>query len=237
MKLPAFTGWNWNLMLALSFFAGVIFLLANFSERLSFPYDYRMFDDDGNENLVPNQPIAQKFIALRNNLDQINLNLGNLEKIQTGEKLTVSLLDAGCKKTLRTATHQFPSHAPKQFDHFSFDLIPDSVGQQYCLQILYEAKEKRKSVPFVRKKKATGESNDSFTNQITGKVYPEETLIFRPAYRETSWQATLAELNRRMSAYKANWLQGNPLFFIFGFFLATTILLVLVLILRQEEQD
>jgi hypothetical protein len=128
-----------------------------------------------------------------------------------------------CKETLRIAKHTWPTHAPKQYDRFTFVPIPDSQDKTYCLSILYEAREKRKSVPYVQKMKEAGDSNDYFTNTVSGKVYTEQALIFRPAYKETTAQTTLDELVRRMGAYKASFLKNGWLLFIYGGFLLSTL--------------
>jgi hypothetical protein len=219
------------------FCVGFLVILWNFWGRLSFPEDYRMFRDDGKENLNPGEPIAEKFMSSQSNLAQVNILLGNLENIFPSEKLIVSILDENCQATLRETSHAWPSHAPKQFDRFSFDPIPDSQGKTYCLSILFDAHEMRKSRPYVVKMKQTGNVSDSFMNLATGKVTEEQTLLFRPAYREDSPKATLAELIRRMSAYKAEYLQGTLLLTLVLLFLGSTFFLSFWLLLRQEKDE
>lgn len=231
-----FTPFRIKAALALLFLAGVAVILSNFWSRLSFPNDYRFYDDDGNENLVPGEPIAQKFTATSDNLRQVNLLLGNLEKIESGERLVVEIRDADCRDVIRTAAHHWPSHAPKQYDRFQFEPIPDSEGREYCLAVTYEASEKRKSRPYVKKEKKTGNDTDFFVNLVSGEIFEQEHLIFRPAYGMGSPGADYQELNRRMSAYKAWFLKDLWLSAIFGAFLVLTLVTTLALILMPDEK-
>jgi hypothetical protein len=88
----------------------------------------------------------------------------------------------------------------------------------------------------VKKEKKTGQESDSFQNLVSGKIYPQEHLIFRPAYAMGSAQADYQELNRRMSAYKAFFLKGAWLTGLFGLFLLSTIALTLALIFMRESE-
>jgi hypothetical protein len=91
--MQKFTPQKISWLIGAIFLVGCFLILSNFWNRLAFPMDYRFFDDDGNENLSPGQPIVETFAAQDNNLAQVNILMGNLEKIQAGEKLIVSILD------------------------------------------------------------------------------------------------------------------------------------------------
>lgn len=218
------------------FIAGFFGILALFWNRLVFPVDFRMFKAGGSENLNPNEPLAQKFPALENNLSQVNILLEDIGKVLASDKLTVSILDEKCAETIRIAKLEWPANTPKQYERFAFDPIPDSKDKTYCLKILYESPEKRKSRPFVRKMKNTGNASDQFVNLKSGKIYAGQTLIFRPAYAEKSASAAIGELLRRLGAYKANYLQGNSLLWIFGGFILSALAAAFILIFFREQE-
>lgn len=223
-------------IIAILFFSGFITILVIFWNRLVFPVDFRMFKTSGNENLAPGEPLAQKFPALENNLSQVNILLEDIGKVLAGDKLTVSILDEKCAETIRIAKLERPANIPKQYERFAFDPIPDSKDKTYCLKILYESPEKRKSRPFVRKMKNTGNASDQFVNLKSGKIYAGQTLIFRPAYAKKSASAAIGELIRRLSAYKANYLQGSSLLWIFGGFILSALAAAFILIFSRERE-
>lgn len=211
-------------------------LMENTWERYALTYDFERFEKDGRENLVPGEPIMQLFTATHDNLSQLNILMTNLNSIESEDVLTLTLKNEKCDETMRTLEHHLPSHAPNQYDNWTFEPIEDSQGKTYCLYVLYEAPEKRDTRPAIYKDKETGNPDDIFIRLKSDEIkrYDQERLIFHPAYRESLSQ-TWNELNRRISAYKANFVSGWMLTLVIVGFFISTLTLVITLLLTPPD--
>jgi hypothetical protein len=67
------------------FLAGFFSILGIFWNRLTFPDDFRFFSFDDKQGLTPGEPFAQVFTAEEDNLAQIKILTGNIEKMKSGE--------------------------------------------------------------------------------------------------------------------------------------------------------
>jgi hypothetical protein len=214
------------------FLIGFGLILLAFWRWLVFPTDYRLFETSGKIILQPNEALTQLFTAKENNLSQIQIILRD-ENMPFGEKLTLSIRDENCKDVIRSAQVDWPLHAPKQYDYFTFPAIPDSKDQTYCLHLLFEAGKKRKHMPYVLTMKDTGNAQDQileWKKNGTQKAYAEQSFVFHSSYKTKSAE-TLSEFTRRLSAYKASYFQGNASLWIIAFFLVATVILVCILVL------
>jgi len=199
---------------------------------LVFPTDYRLFQTSGKIILQPKEALTQLFEAKENNLSQIQIILRD-EAMPFGEKLTLSIRDENCQDVIRSAQVDWPLHAPKQYDYFTFPAISDSKDKTYCLHLLFEAPKKRKYMPYVLTMKETGSDQDQileWKKNGTQKAYAQQSFIFHPAYKTKSAE-TLSEFARRLSAYKASYFQGNASLWIIALFLVATVILVCILVL------
>lgn len=209
------------------FLIGFGLILLAFWRWLVFPTDYRLFETSGKIILQPNEALSQLFEAKEDNLSQIQIILRD-EFMPFGEKLTLSIRDENCKDVIRSAQVDWPLHAPKQYDYFTFSTISDSKDKTYCLHLLFEAPKKRKYMPYVLAMKETGSDQDQileWKKNGTQKVYAQQSFVFHPSYKTKSAE-TLSEFARRLSAYKASYFQGNASLWIIALFLLTTLLLV-----------
>jgi hypothetical protein len=207
-------------------------LLENIWERSALTHGFQRFEEDGKENLIPGEPIMQLFRATHDNLSQLNILMTNLDSIEPEDSLTLTIRNETCTDILRILEHHLPAHSPKQYDNWVFEPIKDSQGKTYCLHTLYEAPEKRATRPAIHKDKETGNPEDVFIRLKSDEIkrYDQERLIFRPAYRESLSQ-TWDELNRRISAYKADFVSGWMLtLVIVGFFISTFTLVTALLL-------
>lgn len=221
-----------NVWLLIIFLFGFFLILSIFWRRANFSHDYRLFETSGKIILQPNEALSQIFNSKEDNLSQIKLILRD-EKMPWGEKLTLTVRDENCEKTIRSASTAWPLHSPKQYDYFTFSPIPDSKDKTYCLHLLFEAPKKRKGMPYVLTMEATGDTKDQileWKKNGTKKEYREETFIFHPGYKQKTAE-TFLELARRFSAYKANYFQGYASIWLIAIFLLVTIVLVGFLIL------
>ena len=221
-----------SILILLAFFVGCFLLFQNLWGRSALPYDFQRFEEDGKENLIPGEPLMQLFTATHDHLSQLNILMKNLDSIEPEDTFTITLRDEKCGETIRTLKHHLPAHAPNQYDNWIFEPIKDSAEKTYCLHVLYEAPEKRDTRPAIYKEKETGNPKDVFIllkgDEI--KSYSQEKLIFHPAYR-MSFSNTYNEINRRISAYKADFVSGDMLTAVFIGFFGFTILLVTLLVL------
>ena len=214
------------------FLAVFVLILLAFWRWLVFPTDYRLFETSGKIILQPNEALSQLFEAKEDNLSQIQIILRD-ENMPWGENLTLSIRDENCEEVIRSAQVDWPLHAPKQYDYFTFPTISDSKDKTYCLHLLFEAPKKRKYMPYVLTMKETGNSKDQvleWKKNGTKKEYNEQSFVFHPAYKTKSAE-TLSEFARRLSAYKASYFQGNASLWFIALFLVTTILLIGLLLL------
>ncbi|MEI6587711.1 MAG: hypothetical protein WCO05_02050 [Candidatus Moraniibacteriota bacterium] len=214
------------------FLLGFILIFSAFWRWLAFPTDYRLFETSGKIILQPNEALSQLFQAKENNLSQIQIILRD-ENMPWGENLTLSIRDENCKEVIRSARVDWPLHAPKQYDYFTFPAISDSKDETYCLHLLFEAPKKRKYMPYVLTMEGTGNTKDQileWKKSGTQKEYNEQSFVFHPTYKTKSAE-TLSEFARRLSAYKASYFQGNVSLWIIVIFLLATLLLVGLVIL------
>ncbi len=214
------------------FIFGFLLIIFTFWRWLVFPTDYRLFETNGKIILQPNEALSQVFEAKDDNLSQIQIILHN-EAMPWGENLTLSIRDENCENVIRSTQVDWPLHAPKQYDYFTFPVIPDSKNQTYCLYLLFEAPKKRKNMPYVLTMENTGDAKDQITEwKKSGipKEYPEQSFVFHATYATNTAQ-TLSEFARRLSAYKANYFQGNASLWIIAIFLLVTLALTLILLL------
>lgn len=212
---------------------GTLLILGAFFARLSFPHDYRVFERDDKDKLTPDKSIHQPFTAIRNNLDQVNIMFDNYPP-PAGEKVSVLIRNETCRELLRTGTVILPHASPKTYEEFKFKPIPDSKGKNYCLDIHYEAKKERKNRPAVYVFESEIET-DTYITTKSNKPHPGETIVFRPAYSEGSLGDNLGELNRRISAYKPGFLNGNVLYWLFGGYIILSAGLVVFLLQSRKN--
>jgi|GEM_PF-6995682 len=209
------------------FLVGFILIFSALWRWLAFPTDYRLFETSGKIILQPNEPLSQLFISAENNLSQIQLILRD-ENMPWGENLTLSIRDENCEEVIRSAQVDWPLHAPKQYDYFTFPAISDSQDKTYCLHLLFEASKKRKYMPYVLTMEGTGNATDQileWKKNGTQKAYAQQSFVFHPAYKQKTAQ-TFSELARRISAYKTSYFQGNDPLWLIAIFLLATLLLV-----------
>jgi hypothetical protein len=214
------------------FLVGFFLILLAFWRWLVFPTDYRLFETSGKIILQPNEALSQLFEAKEDNLSQIQIILRD-ENMPWGENLTLSIRDENCEEIIRSARVDWPLHAPKQYDYFTFPTISDSKDKTYCLHLLFEASKKRKYMPYVLTMKETGNTKDQileWKKNGAKKEYNEQSFVFHPTYTQKTAQ-TFSELARRISAYKASYFQDNASLWIIAFFLLATFLLAGLMIL------
>lgn len=216
-----------NAWLLIIFLFGFFLILSIFWRRANFSSDYRLFETSGKIILQPNEALSQIFKSKEDNLSQIKLILRD-EDMPLGEKLTLTVRDEKCEKIIRSAQVDWPLHAPKQYNYFTFSPIPYSKDKTYCLHLLFEAPKKRKGMPYVLTMEATGNAKDQileWKKNGTKKEYNEETFIFHPGYKQKTAQM-FSELSRRIRAYKASYFQGYASIWLIAIFLIMTLVLV-----------
>lgn len=223
-------------IIAVLFLAGFLGVLAIFWNRLAFPDDFRFFGSDDKQHLIPGEPIAQTFTASDDNLAQLKILTGNIEKMKSSEKFTVSIFDENCQNSLRTADFLWPFHSPKQYDIYALDPIPESGGKKYCLVLLYESEVENEDSPFVRIMEKTGNPDEYFLNLASGEKFYGQSMIFRPKYKKESVTQTLDEFSRRLGAYKADYLKGENIIYIFSGFLILTLITSLIFIFLRDNE-
>jgi hypothetical protein len=95
---------------------------------------------------------------------------------------------------------------------FTFDPIPDSTGQAYCLSIEYrDGLMKRKERPYIRVTENEDFQASAYTDSGKGKTYAGRTLQIRPLYAPTTLVARFGELENRLSQYKPVFAKGSVL--------------------------
>ncbi len=142
---------------------------------------------------------TQTFRASRNNLSGVSVLFGG-SSIKNGGTLSLALLDETCRETLREEKRFITELNADNSIEFHFSRIPDSAGKIFCFKTSFAPEKGSKKSSLFAIPNAL--PNEKLSLTINGENRPGESLALRPVYRNESFFADLAELNRRISQYK-----------------------------------
>lgn len=166
----------------------------------------------------PGTTTEQKFVSVRNGLSKMEFLL-RTPGPKKGETVKVEVADEKCQKTIKKGELKKSFISSGNLYEFKFDPIPDSEGKAYCLKI----KPEKKKFKFF-----TMDSNDS---RLELQDIPDRSLAIRAVYKNESIGQDFSELNQRISQYKPWFLKHVYLDAIIILFLATSVAIVIILIL------
>lgn len=209
----------------------------NFLFKLSFPSPTYNFGKRDATRIFPNFPVIQKFIATRDNLNQIKLGLSNVA-LNGSEKITIELHDESCENPLVQMDLTSLSRRTPIFDKFFFSPITDSQNKTYCLKIKYFTENsaiKKSEYPEVLVD-AEMLFSESFKNTRPGSNEKAHSLVMCLSYTNDNSLANLAQLRDRISQDKPFFLKNNYLTVISISFLITTLLLFFFILYQAPNK-
>lgn len=214
------------------FICSLFFIISRFLSVLSLPDSSYNFAEKDKTRLYPDYPITQKFIAKKNNLNQINILLNNV-KLKSSDKIIFKLSDESCSQLISETELTASNDYHSIFNHFSFPVISDSQNKMYCFMITYMPEKenlKKSSYPEVVTNLEMLFA-EPFKNSRPSTNEKAASLVMRPAYTNGNIFDDLYELIGRISQYKPWFLKGIYIEAIIVLFFLLTITFVILVIL------
>jgi hypothetical protein len=179
----------------------------------------------GNITLRSQDTVTTSFSATENNLSEIRVYLKTFPKLT--DTLTLKLQDQTCQNTLATSAYSTWRPLVGPYTSFSFAPQKDSLGTTYCLTLSFTSKDSSQKIKI--------RTTDHFFYKdqrylLRGKEKTSETIQFIPAYQKKS-----SDIIKRMSQYKPNIVKGWPIVLLLIVTLLGSILLIAILILKEED--
>ncbi len=187
----------------------LLVLALRFFTSLNFPDPTINFlGDTKRAELGKNAPLTQIVHINKSNLSGFQIFMGDTE-LFFGESLEFALLDSDCQNLIRQSKRTFFSLPIQRDTHFTFDPLPKSAGESYCLSVVYQPGFlERKERPYIRATEDERFAEFSYTDYGKDKTYPGRTLQIRPLYGATSASERVSELENRLSQYKPALAKG-----------------------------
>ena len=199
-------------------FAAILFIAVfwRFESLLYFPDSSILLQKGTPVKLNSESTLTQKFSASKNYLAKIEVLLrGSGVKYKDGDKVATKIADGNCQIILREGELKDSFLETQNLHEFEFEPIVDSAGEEFCFMATFLPKnEGAKSLQFF----TMGEEEN-------------QPYSIRPVYKNSSITQDLSELNQRISQYKPWFLKHFYLYAIVILFLATSVAIVVILIL------
>ncbi len=179
-------------------------VLTSLGRQWGFP-DTRFPLEKGEKVKLDGAGVTQTFVASQNGLSGVNILFGG-SQIKNGGTLRLTLFDADCQRKIAGTETFVTSLGADDAVRFPFAPISDSQGKTFCLTAQFTPKEGSKKAAVFIVPNALPE--EAISLSLNGTLRPNESLSFRPVYRNKTLGADLVELDQRISQYKPRFLKG-----------------------------
>lgn len=179
-------------------------VLVSIFKQWGFP-DTQFPLNKGEKIKLGEEGLQQTFRVNRNRLSGINILFGG-SQIDNGGTLSLALLNESCQEKIAEETHFTDSLDTENSFRFSFSPIPNSKGKTFCIAIHFSPEKGSKKAAIFIIPNTIPEKAISLS--VNGEIRPNESLAFRPVYKNNSILADLVELDQRISQYKPWFLKG-----------------------------
>ncbi|MFZ1735426.1 MAG: hypothetical protein WAU31_00625 [Candidatus Moraniibacteriota bacterium] len=208
-------------------------VIANIAHQWGFP-DTRFPLEKSEKVKLDETGAMQTFIATRNELSGINILFGG-SQTKNGGTLSIALLNASCQEKIIEQKGFTTSFDTENSFRFSFPPISDSKGKTFCLTTHFApAKGSKKAAIFVTTNTLPQEA---LSLSINGEMRPNESLSFRPVYRNKTLLADFVEINQRISQYKPWFLKGITLAVITILSIGLTLIFLILAITKDSAKE
>ena len=223
-----------NILLALLGIS-VLLIFFRFSTLIAFP-ESRTLDKGEIQKIYPGQTFSQKFIANRDNLDELQI-LIRTPGPKDGDIMTAKLADETCANIQAEGNLEKPFLNTDNVYLFKFPRIADSKDKKYCLLLSYRSGSD--STKYLRFFTIPEEDKSMLLmNTATNSPLNGEALSMRTVYRNATLWQDLNELNDRISQYKPWFLKDFFIGTIAILFVLLSIAMIVMLIhMKPEEKE
>lgn len=208
-----------------------ILIVFNLLQQWGFP-DTRFPLEKGEKIKLDEPGATQTFVASRDGLSGVNILFGG-SSIKNGGMLSLALLDEKCEKTLRKEKRFIQNLNADNSTDFFFSPLPDSAKKTFCFKANFVPEKGSKKAALFAIPNTLPDEKLSLS--INREVRPGESLALRPVYRNASFFADLAELNKRISQYKPWFLKEAFLTAIAIFSIGLSFAFLILAIFFQKE--
>lgn len=172
-------------------------MLFTLEKQWSFPDT--SFSLEKGEKVKISTEVTQTFISHRDGLADMRILFGNSDT-SGGGILSLDILDDVCETPIRSVKKTINTLNSENTVNFPFQRIENSRGKIFCLKISFEqGKGSKKATTFVH---PNTDHENVLTLSLNGDVRPNESIAFRPSYRNATIFADISELFDRISQYK-----------------------------------
>lgn len=203
-----------------------------FGHELSFRDSSIVFTKGEPVKILPGETITQTFNPKSGALTKLEFLIRNPEP-KPGDRVTVTVTDKTCETTLRETTLKPGYLDSDNLFVARFEPLPTASNGPLCVILNFDQTQHQSE--FLRF--FTHESKPASFLDLTlaGGLQPERSLALRPVYTYPTLSQNLSELNDRISQYKPWFLKDGFLTFVALVFMGSTLTLLILLMLKQEE--
>lgn len=178
--------------------------------------------------IIPGETLTQTFIPQSGELKRLEFLVRNPEP-KKGDKVTITVADATCQKSLRESTLRPGYLESDNLFIARFDPLTVSPNESLCAILRFDGEHHQSA--FLRFFTNESKPGSFLELKHAGMTQSDRALSMRPVYTSSTLGQNLATLNDRISQYKPWFLKDGFLTGIVIIFLVSTLLFVSLLII------